>query len=359
MKKTLSELAAWVGGTVRGDAAREIESAEPIHLADERSITFLHDAAKAKLLSGCRAAAVVVPNDFAPESIASDNSTSNERFSLLYVENVEAAFERIAALFRPPRTGMMVGISPRASIHPTAKLGRNVAIGEGVYLGAEVVLGDDSVVFPNAVLLDGTTVGSGTTIFPNVTIYENCVIGSRCLIHANAVIGAYGFGYDSSAEGHRLSAQLGNVILEDDVEVGACSTIDRATHGSTRIGHGSKIDNLVMIAHNCRLGAHNMICAHTGVAGSTTTGDFVVMAGRVGVRDHVHIGTGAVLGAMAGIMGDIPEQSRYVGIPATPEKEQMKKQVALAKLPEMRREFNALRAEVARLAKELAPKEKQ
>ena len=346
MKKTLSDLAALLGGTVAGDGSLEIESADPIHLAGEHSITFLGNPSKGALLDGCRAAAAIVPNGF----------ERADGPALLRVENVAAAFDQVAALFRPPRTDMIAGISPRAFVHETARLGERTAVGTGAYLGAEVELGDDCVVYPNAVILDGTVVGSGTVIFPNVTIYENCRIGSRVLIHAGAVIGAYGFGYDSGASGHRLSAQLGNVVLEDDVEVGAGSTIDRATHGTTLIGAGTKIDNLVMIAHNCRLGKYNMICAHTGIAGSTTTGDFVVMAGRVGVRDHVHIGAGAVLGAMAGIMGDIPEKGRYVGIPATPEKEQMKKQVALAKLPEMRREFIALRNEVARL-KENSEKE--
>ena len=221
------------------------------------------------------------------------------------------------------------------------------------------MIGRNCVIHPNVVILDGTRIGDEAVLFPNVTIYENVEIGARCLIHAGAVIGAYGFGYDSSTGIHRLSAQLGNVVIENDVDIGANATIDRATHGSTRIGEGTKVDNLVMIAHNCSIGRFNLICAHTGVAGSTVTGDYVVMAGRVGVRDHLKIGDGAVLGAMAGVMADVPEKSRIVGIPATPEKEQMKKQVALAKLPEMRREFIALQKETARLAAELEKVQKR
>jgi UDP-3-O-[3-hydroxymyristoyl] glucosamine N-acyltransferase len=145
---------------------------------------------------------------------------------------------------------------------------------------------------------------------------------------------------------------LGNVVLEADVEIGAGTTVDRGTYGSTVIGEGTKIDNQVMIAHNCRIGRHNMLCAQVGIAGSTTTGDYVVMAGQVGVRDHVHIGEKAVLGAMAGVINDVPDGARIVGIPATPEREQMVKQAALSKLPEMRRQLKQLQTAVERLLRE-------
>jgi UDP-3-O-[3-hydroxymyristoyl] glucosamine N-acyltransferase len=147
---------------------------------------------------------------------------------------------------------------------------------------------------------------------------------------------------------------LGNVVLGADVEIGASTTIDRGTYGSTYIGDGTKVDNQVIVAHNCHIGRHNLLCAQVGIAGSTTTGDYVVMAGQVGVRDHVHIGSGAVLGAMAGVMNDIPEKARVVGIPATPEREQMIKQAALAKLPEMRRQLRNLQAAVDRLTRQSA-----
>lgn len=341
---TLSELAQHIGAILFGDQDAVIAGVAPTHLAGPDELTFLADVSKAKLLDGCRAAAILVPTG------------TRERFAgrtVLEADDVNRSFDEAAALFHPVRPSMVSGVSARAFVSSSARLGNNAAIGDGAYIGADVVLGDSCVVYPNAVILDGATIGQETVIFPNVTIYENCRIGARCRIHAGAVIGAYGFGYDSSADGHKISAQLGNVVIEDEVEVGANSTIDRATHGSTVIGFGSKIDNLVMIAHNCRLGRHNLICAHTGIAGSTTTGDFVVMAGRVGVKDHVHIGTGAILGAMAGVMENIPEKSQYVGIPATELKEQFKKQAALAKLPAMRREFIALQNEVKRLAEKL------
>jgi UDP-3-O-[3-hydroxymyristoyl] glucosamine N-acyltransferase len=200
----------------------------------------------------------------------------------------------------------------------------------------------------------GTRIAEEVVIFPNAVLYANSVVGPRCIIHAGALIGAYGFGYDSESGEHTLAPQLGNVILGADVDVGSGSTIDRGTYGPTIIGDGTKIDNLVMIAHNCRIGRHNLICAQVGIAGSTTTGDYVVLAGQVGVRDHIHIGSRAVLGAMSGVMNNVNEDARMVGIPATPEKEQMRKQAALSRLPEMRRQLRLLQVAVDRLL----PKEK-
>ena len=198
----------------------------------------------------------------------------------------------------------------------------------------------------------GSRIGASTTIFPNAVLYENTVVGRRCLIHAGAVLGAYGFGYELVDGRHQLSAQLGHVELGEDVEVGAGTTIDRGTYGPTVVGEGTKIDDLVMIAHNCRIGRHNMLCSQVGIAGSTTTGDYVVMAGQVGVRDHVHVGNRAVLGAMAGVINDVPDGSRMIGIPATPEREQKVKQAVMSRLPEMRQQLKRLQAAVAKLLAE-------
>jgi UDP-3-O-[3-hydroxymyristoyl] glucosamine N-acyltransferase len=180
-------------------------------------------------------------------------------------------------------------------------------------------------------------------------LYEDTIVGDRCIIHAGAVIGAYGFGYLTEHGRHRLSAQLGHVEMESDVEIGACTTIDRGTYGPTAIGAGTKIDNLVQIAHNCRIGRHNLLCSHVGIAGSCTTGDYVVMAGQAGSRDHINIGDRVTVGAQAGIMHDIDDGETQVGSPATPVRQQMVMQAALSRLPEMRKELKALQHQVERL----------
>jgi len=179
------------------------------------------------------------------------------------------------------------------------------------------------------------------------------VIGNRVTIHAGVVLGAYGFGYETVDGQHRLSAQLGYVVVGDDVEIGAGTTIDRGTYGPTSIGEGTKIDNLVMIGHNCRIGRHNLLCSQVGIAGSATTGDYVVMAGQVGLRDHIDVGDRAVLGAKCGVMNHVPADSVYFGYPATADREQLLKQAALSKLPEMRKQFKALQKQVAEMAEKL------
>jgi UDP-3-O-[3-hydroxymyristoyl] glucosamine N-acyltransferase len=220
-----------------------------------------------------------------------------------------------------------------------------------------VTIGDGSTIHSGVHIMAGCRIGRDVTIFPGAVLYENTEVGDRTIIHAAAVLGAYGFGYDLVEGRHKLSAQLGNVVVGADVEIGAGTTIDRGTYGPTVIGDGTKIDDQVMIAHNCRLGKHNMLCSQVGVAGSSSTGDYVVLAGQVGVRDHVHIGSRSVVGAKGGIVNDVPENSRYIGIPATPEREQKLQLASLFKLPEMRRQFKALQQTVDKLAAQIAAME--
>ena len=345
-QKTLSELAALVGGTVVGDGELPIKGVAPLQSATASELTFLERADRVALLKRkSKAGAVVVPTGVAPEG-----------FAAIQVEIVLEAFEKIARFFAPPRDETLHGISERAFVHPTATIGANVAIGHFAVIEEDVVVGDNVQIHSGVQIAAGCVIGDHTVIFPSAVLYRSSVIGSRCIIHSGAVIGAFGFGYDSSKGMHKLCPQIGNVVIENDVEIGANCTIDRATYGSTIIGEGTKIDNFVMIAHNCKIGKHNLLCAHTGIAGSTTTGEYVVMAGRVGVRDHVHIGDRAVIGAMAGILGDVDPDVRIVGIPATPEKEQMRIQISLQRLPEMQKAFKLLQKEVEALKAATVPK---
>ena len=198
-------------------------------------------------------------------------------------------------------------------------------------------------------LMDGCQIGEDTVIFPNAVLYEDTVVGARSIIHAGAVIGAYGFGYTLVAGHHRLTAQLGNVVIGSDVEIGAGTTVDRGTYGPTTIGDGTKIDDQVMVAHNCRIGKHNMLCSQVGIAGSTSTGDYVVLAGQVGVRDHIHIGSRSVIGAKGGVVNDVPDDSRLLGAPAQPERDTKLQLASLTKLPEMRQQLKKLQRTVDEL----------
>ena len=344
MQATLAELAALVGGDLVGDGQVIVYGAAPLREAGPGDITLVDRAERGESLSSTRAAAAVGPRSFVPNGIP-----------LIQVDDVHRAFATIVSQFRSPRPVRRIGISPLALVSPTAKIGQDVDLYPFATIGDDVEIGDRATIHSGAHVMQGSKIGAGVTIFPGAVLYENTVVGARCVIHAGAVLGAYGFGYCCVEGRHRLSAQLGNVVLEADVEIGAGTTIDRGTYGATTIGEGTKIDNQVMIAHNCRIGRHNMLCAQVGIAGSTTTGDYVVMAGQVGVRDHVHIGTKAVLGAMAGVIHDVPDDARLVGIPATPEREQMVKQAALAKLPEMRRQLKQLQAAVDKLLRQQNP----
>lgn len=339
---TLDELAMLVGGRIEGDPATRIEGAAPLAEAVRGQITFVDRPERLRDLAKTQALAVVVPEGVACEWPA-----------VVFVDDVHSAFATIVGHFCPPRTQKSVGVSPRAIVSSSAWIGSNVHIHPGATVDDDCEIGDDTRIMPGAHLLAGCIIGREVTIGTGAVLYEDTIVGDRSIIHAGAVIGCHGFGYSQLGGRHVPAAQLGNVRIGEDVEIGACTTIDRGTYGSTIIGDGTKIDNLVQIAHNCRIGRHNLICAQVGVAGSTSTGDYVVMGGQAGIRDHVHIGAGAILSAMAGITNDVPEKSVMMGIPATPEREQKLKQAALAKLPEMRKEFKALRATVAEIAKAL------
>jgi UDP-3-O-[3-hydroxymyristoyl] glucosamine N-acyltransferase len=331
MQATLAELAALVGGDLTGSGDLIITGAASLHEVEPGQITMVDRVEKSAKLENCPAAAVIAPRAFVPTNIP-----------VILVDDVHRAFSAVVRLYRPPRETKHTGISPLAVVSPSAKLGQNVTIHPFATIGEDVVIGDGCMIHSGVHIMAGTRIGENVTIFGNAVLYENTVVGPRCLIHANSVLGAYGFGYGFADGRHVLSAQLGNVVLGADVEIGASSTVDRGTYGPTVIGDGTKIDNQVMVAHNCRIGRHNMLCSQVGVAGSTSTGDYVVMAGQVGVRDHVHIGNRAVLGAMAGVTNDVPEGSRMIGIPATPERDQKLKQAAFSKLPEMRRQLKQL-----------------
>lgn len=341
MSVTLGELASLVEGKLEGDAQLEITGAAIIRDSQPGEITLADRPELAKELARCSAAAVITNGDFVPAGMP-----------FILVTDVHKAFAKAVAKFRPALTQIQPGVHPSAVVAESAVIAEDASVGPLAVIGAGVRIDAGAVLHAGVQVAAGCEIGAGTVLFPNVVLYEHTKVGAHCILHAGAVLGAYGFGYDSSTGKHLLSAQLGNVVLHDHVEIGAATTIDRGTYGPTVIGEGTKVDNQVMIAHNCRIGRHNLICSQVGVAGSTTTGDYVVMAGQVGVRDHVHIGDGAILGAKAGISCDIGAGQNVIGSPAIPAKDKKLEVALLSKLPEMRKQVKALLARVDQLEKE-------
>jgi UDP-3-O-[3-hydroxymyristoyl] glucosamine N-acyltransferase len=333
----LANLAELVGGNVTGDDGVLITGAAPLGDVLPGQITFVDDPKKLPQLVDTNAVAIVVPS-----------RVTCERLPVLQVEDVHVAFTRIMEHFHPARQELPAEINPLAIISPTARLGDHVDVHPGVTIGNDVLIGDNCRVLSGAHLLPGCRLGEGVTIGPGVVLYENTIVGARSVIHAGTVVGAPGFGYRQVDGRHVPTAQLGYVTIGEDVEIAANVTVDRGTYGTTRIGDGTKIDNLVQIAHNCQIGRHNLICSQVGIAGSTTTGDYVVVGGQAGIRDHVHVGAGAILSAMAGISNDVPAGAEMMGIPATTARVQRQKQAALAKLPAMRKEFKIICRNLAR-----------
>ena len=261
------------------------------------------------------------------------------------------AFGTIVALFRPSLDAMPIGdgVSPRASIDSTANIHRRATVADDVTIDPRAAVGPGSVIMP------GCHIGADVVIGPNVTLYPHTRIGDRCIIAAGCVIGSRGFGFRPGPAGHVASAQLGYVVLEDDVELGASVTVDRGTYGSTRIGRGTKIDNQVMIAHNCQIGRYNLICSQVGIAGSCETGDHVILAGQVGVKDHVRLGDGVIVGAQAGVMEDLAGGQVYLGSPCTVQREQLQIMASQRRLPELRRELKRLQRTVEDLRTNESP----
>jgi len=338
--RRLGELSELVGARLIGDPDSVIQDAKITVRASRDDITLANSPEHLQTFLKTDSTAAVVSTEL-------DLESSNTDKSFLVVDNPESAFAEIVQLFRPVIERKRNGISPQANVSDSAEIAEDVEIMSGAFVGDNVKIGCGSVIYPNVSILENTVIGADTHIFPNAVIYENTVIGDRCLIHGGVVIGAYGFGYRSGAV-HKLSVQLGNVAIGNDVEIGSNTTIDRGTYDSTTIGDGTKIDDQVMIGHNCQIGEHNLLCSQVGIAGSCTTGNYVVMAGQVGVGDHLDIGDKVTLAAQSGVMHNLTSNQVYLGCPAVPVREQMKIHAVVAKLPEMRKQLRQLQRDVDR-----------
>lgn len=330
MPFTASEIAAQVNGQVIGDGSINLTGFAPASAAKPGDLTFAENEEYFAAADLSAASAILVAGDF-----------QTARKTLIKVPNARVAFARVLPLFFPePKFAAGIHpsavVDPTASVDPSAHIGPNCHISAGVKIGAGCVL--ESLVFVGA----NAVLGNDTRVFPNVTIYHGTQIGQRVRIHAGTVVGSDGYGYVFDQGIHRKVPQVGHVVIGADVELGACVTIDRGALGATVIGKGTKIDNLVQIAHNVVVGDNCLIISQAGIAGSTKLGNYVTLAGQVGLAGHLKIGDQAIVAAKSGVMHDIPAGEKWMGAPAQPDKQMKRQLLAMQQLPELIRRVRDL-----------------
>ncbi|WP_028388843.1 UDP-3-O-(3-hydroxymyristoyl)glucosamine N-acyltransferase [Legionella fairfieldensis] len=344
MNAALSEIAHLVRGQVIGDENIIISTLAPIDNIITGALVFAEGKENLQLAEKSVAAALLV-----------NDRTTSEVKSVIQVDNPFKAFIQLLDHFNPVKKPVP-GIHPTAVIAPDVRLGNNISVGPYVIIESGTIIGDNCVIKGHVMIGEHVTIGADTTIHPHVTIYERCQIGARVCIHASTVIGSDGFGYTFVDNHHMKVPHIGSVVIEDDVEIGANTVVDRATLGATTIGAGTKIDNLVQIAHSVKLGKHNILCAFTGIAGSTTSGDHVVFAANVGVSDHVRIDDGVILGARAGVppKKHLKQGNIYLGNPARPKDKAIEQELSVTRIPLMRKNLKSISDKVTELNKRLA-----
>lgn len=343
MTYTVAELAQLIHGEVTGEGCQVIEDVAALDCVTPQTVSYIENSRRLKRLAGLTPGAMIVPRDTV------EAARQALTCPLIAVDDPQGAFIALMVHLRPLPARDATGISPQAMIHPSAEIGSNTNIHHSAVIDAGVTIGSGCDIQAGVVVGRDSRLGDEVTLHPNAVLYPGMRIGSRVIIHANAVIGADGFGYRFQQGQFIRIPHTGTVVIEDDVEIGAGTTIDRAMVGETLIGRGTKIDNMVMIAHNCRIGKHNALASQVGFAGSVITGDYVRCGGQVGVADHLRIGEKASLGGKAGVMADIEAGTTQYGIPARPDKEQLRIQLALQRLPELVKKVQELEQKLAAL----------
>jgi UDP-3-O-[3-hydroxymyristoyl] glucosamine N-acyltransferase len=344
---TLSQIASTLGLPVPAHANRTITGMAALLDATESDLSFLGSDAYLKDFENTKAAAVIVK-----KSVHLPPADNRERPPLFIVDNADLAQAKVLELLAPPIPRPKNGIDPSARIAPSAVLSEDVGIAANVVIGERTTIGRGTILHAGVAIGDDVIIGDRCEFFPNVVIRERITIGHRVTIHAGSVLGTDGFGYRWDGQQHVKIPQIGTVIVEDDVEIGSCVCIDRAKFSSTRIGRGTKIDNLVQIAHNCQIGPHCIIVGQVGLAGSVTLGAGVVLGGQVAVRDHTKIGDGAMVAACSAIAEDVDPKAIVSGTPALPHRQSLREQAALRRLPDLVVAMRKLEEEIAKMKSE-------
>lgn len=340
---TLDRVAELVGGEARGTAGGDLCGVAPVDLAASDQLGFLAAKSYVEKAAGSQAGAFLVH-----EPLVAHLDDSVRGRAMVVVSDAHAALQRLLEHFHPPRLAEP-GVHTTAVVDPTAVLGVDCSVGPHAVVEARVTLGDRSVVGAHTFIGQGATVGSDSILHPHAVLYDGVEVGDRVIVHSGVRLGVDGFGYVFDGQGHRKVPQVGRCVIEDDVEIGANACIDRGSIGETRIGAGTKIDNLVHVAHNVTVGPGSLIVAQVGIAGSSRVGTGVMLGGQVGVSGHLTIGDGARLGAQAGVIGDVPAGETYWGTPARPRRETLKRLAAMGRVDDLVRRVKALEAQLAAL----------
>lgn len=345
MQFTALEISLLLNGTVEGEPEVTVDQLAKIEEATPGSLSFLANPKYEQFLYSTKASAVIVNKDLV--------LTEPVSASLIRVENPYTA---ISILLEKYNQGKLAkpGIEQPCFIHPSAQIGQNAYVGAFAYVGPNVIIGDNCRIYPNSYLADDVKIGDNVTLFAGVKVYFDCEIGNNVVVHSGAVVGSDGFGFAPQDDGrYQKVSQIGNVIIEDDVEIGANTTIDRATMGSTIIRKGVKLDNLIQIAHNVEIGCNTVVAAQTGISGSSKIGENVILGGQVGVVGHINIAKGSQVQAQSGISRSISaENKKWAGAPATNYQDHMRSQVVLQRLPELEKKILELEKKIAFLLQE-------
>jgi len=322
---TLNDINTVLNGVIVGTISNTISAPEQLELASETEISFIGSKKYEKLWQTSKACAAIVNEDISIEP--------GENRAFIKVKNADLAMSQVLELFAPAPPEFAFDIHPTAVVDASAKIGTGTRIGANCYVGPNVVLGENVTLYPNVTILDESTIGKNTVIWPGAVVRERCHVGAYCILHPNCTIGADGFGFRPCPErGLAKIPQIGNVIIGNNVEIGANSSVDRGKFSSTILGDGCKIDNLVQIGHNSKLGRFCIMAGNSGLAGSVTLEDGVIIGGSVSVKDHVTIGSGAMIGAGSGVAADVPAGKTMLGYPAVEARTALKQWAILKRM---------------------------
>lgn len=338
MEFTAQQIAQYLGGTVEGRADASVHTFAKIEEGVEGALSFYYDPKFEPYVYQTLSSIVLVPSSFQPSQPVKP--------TLVRVDDPRMAVARLMTLvesMKPKRSG----IDPQASVAPTAKIGKDVYIAPFVVVEEGAEIGNGTQLYSHVTVGTGAKIGDNCTLYPNVTVYHDCIVGNRCILHAGAVVGADGFGFAPNADGYEKIPQIGIAVLEDDVELGANSCVDRAVMGKTIVHRGVKIDNLVQIGHNVEVKSNTVLCAQVGIAGSTTVGEWCTFTGQVGIAGHISVADHTTIGAQSGVPGNIRKPGQtLMGYPAIDSKLWLRSSAVAKSLPDMAVELRQLRKEL-------------